>query len=32
MGIAYLLIDDDKEPADTSIFMSVEFPAMKDGA
>lgn len=31
-GIAYLLIDDDKQPTDTSIFLSVEFPAMKDGA
>ena len=31
-GIAYLLIDNDKEPADTSIFLSVEFPAMRDGA
>ncbi|KAL9046077.1 MAG: hypothetical protein Q9214_000995 [Letrouitia sp. 1 TL-2023] len=31
-GIAYLLIDDDKEPADDSIFKTVEFPAMRDGA
>ncbi|KAM0805126.1 hypothetical protein BDR22DRAFT_969348 [Usnea florida] len=31
-GIAYLLIDDDKSPADDSSFQSVEFPAMRDGA
>ncbi len=32
MGIAYLMIDDDKTPAEDSIFQSVEFPAMRDGA
>ena len=31
-GIAYLLIDDDKQPADDSIFQTVEFPEMRDGA
>ena len=31
-GIAYLLIDDGKQPADDSIFQTVEFPAMRDGA
>lgn len=31
-GIAYLYIDDDKSPAADSIFQSVEFPAMRDGA
>lgn len=31
-GIAYLLIDDDKQPAEDSIFQTVEFPAMRDGA
>lgn len=31
-GIAYLMIDDDKEPAADSIFNTVEFEAMKNGA
>lgn len=31
-GVAYLLIDDSKSPADDSIFNTVEFPAMRDGA
>ena len=31
-GIAYLMIDDDKEPAADSIFTTVEFEAMKNGA
>jgi hypothetical protein len=30
-GTAYLMIDDDKEPASDSIFYTVEFKAMKDG-
>ena len=31
-GIAYLMIDDDKEPKADSIFNAVEFEAMKNGA
>ena len=30
-GTAYLMLDDDKEPASDSIFYTVEFKAMKDG-
>lgn len=31
-GVAYLMIDDSKSPADDSIFKTVAFPAMRDGA
>lgn len=31
-GDAYLMLDDDKNPAGDSIFQTVEFPAMRDGA
>lgn len=31
-GIAYLMLDDDKTVGSNSIFGTVEFPAMKDGA
>lgn len=30
-GVAYLLIDNNKEPKDDSIFKTVEFPALRDG-
>lgn len=31
-GDAYLLIDDSESPAEDSIFQTIEFPAMRDGA
>ena len=30
-GTAYLMLDDGQDPADTSIFKTIEFKAMKDG-